>query len=127
MPRLFRRNIINRTFCIKDSISTHSYTLNMALPSRYIGAVARHPKYLPVLMVSTAGTSMNFALTLLKLTPQIVTAIAGVVRLQLASQSNKMDHIFSQYNTPESEESRRKTFDGHPDPRTNILNFLSWK
>ncbi|KAK3192272.1 hypothetical protein K4F52_001485 [Lecanicillium sp. MT-2017a] len=82
----------------------------MALPIRPLGAVAQHPKYLPILMVGTA-----------------VTAIAGVVRLQLASQSNKMDHIFAQYNTPESEESRRKTFDGHPDPRTNILNFLSWK
>lgn len=38
-----------------------------------------------------------------------------------------MDRFFSSYNTPESEASRRKTFEGQPDPRTNLLNFLSWK
>ncbi|KAK9443667.1 uncharacterized protein G6M90_00g003370 [Metarhizium brunneum] len=53
--------------------------------------------------------------------------VATYVRSQLVTNSNTMDRFFATYNTPESEASRQKTFQGHPDPRTNILNFLSWK
>lgn len=38
-----------------------------------------------------------------------------------------MDRFFSTYNTPESEAARRKSFEGYPDTRSNILNVLGRK
>ncbi|KAK2595341.1 hypothetical protein QQS21_006941 [Conoideocrella luteorostrata] len=54
-------------------------------------------------------------------------AVGTYVRSQLVTNSNTMDRFFASYNTPESEASRRRTFEGHPDPRTNILNFQGWR
>ncbi|KAJ6787834.1 hypothetical protein PWT90_09892 [Aphanocladium album] len=69
-----------------------------------------YPRGLPMLM---AGTS--------------VLVVGAYVKSQLTTQSNTMDRFFATYNTPESEASRRKTFEGFPDTRSNMLNFLSWK
>ncbi len=56
-------------------------------------------------------------------------AAAGVVAYvnqQLNKESATMDHFFSTYNTPQSEASRQRVFDGAvEDPRTNLLNVLS--
>lgn len=46
---------------------------------------------------------------------------------QLRRQSNNMDHIFEPYHSDKSEAVRKEIFQGKPDPRTNLLNFLSWK
>jgi hypothetical protein len=39
-----------------------------------------------------------------------------------------MDQRFAQYNTPQSEEARRKTFEGAEgeDPRKSAFNVLGW-
>ncbi|KAJ3483628.1 hypothetical protein NLG97_g7263 [Lecanicillium saksenae] len=74
-------------------------------------AVTRtYPRGLPMLI---AGTS--------------VVAVGAYVKSQLTTQSKTMDRFFATYNTPVSEASRRKTFEGHPDTRSNVLNFLGWK
>ena len=77
---------------------------------RAVAAPARFPKALPVVVFGTA-----------------IAGVATYVRSQLVQESATMDRFFSKYNTPESEASRRRTFEGNPDPRTNILNVLSWK
>ncbi|OAA60016.1 hypothetical protein ISF_06027 [Cordyceps fumosorosea ARSEF 2679] len=84
----------------------------MSAPSKAAtSAISRsYPKSLPILV---AGTS--------------VLIVGAYVKSQLATQSNNMDRFFSTYNTPESEASRRKTFEGYPDTRTNILNILGTK
>ncbi|OAA66445.1 hypothetical protein SPI_01021 [Niveomyces insectorum RCEF 264] len=68
-----------------------------------------------------------------KVIPTVVTlgAVSGVVayvRQQLNRESNTMDRYFASYNTPQSEASRRRVFEGaSEDPRTSLLNVLSWK
>ncbi|KAJ4147523.1 hypothetical protein LMH87_002035 [Akanthomyces muscarius] len=69
-----------------------------------------YPKALPVLI---AGTS--------------VLAVGTYVKSQLTTASNTMDRFFSTYNTPESEAARRKSFEGYPDTRSNMLNVLGRK
>ncbi|EJP62262.1 hypothetical protein ACQRIT_007943 [Beauveria bassiana] len=74
-------------------------------------AVTRsYPRGLPILV---AGTS--------------VVVVGAYVKSQLSTQSNTMDRFFSTYNTPESEASRQRTFHGHPDTRSNMLNILGRK
>lgn len=57
-----------------------------------------------------------------------VAAVAGYVSHNLKTNSRQFDKFFASYNTPESEASRRKTFEAAPkqDPRTNFLNILGW-
>ncbi|KAI8717836.1 hypothetical protein NCS52_00860700 [Fusarium sp. LHS14.1] len=51
--------------------------------------------------------------------------VAGFVRSQLAITSAKFDRSFDKYNTPESEASRARTFDGAVEnPRTSLFNAL---
>ncbi|KAF4979053.1 hypothetical protein FZEAL_4663 [Fusarium zealandicum] len=51
--------------------------------------------------------------------------VAGFVRSQLSITSAKFDRSFSKYNTPQSEASRAKTFDGAVEnPRTSLFNLL---
>lgn len=56
------------------------------------------------------------------------TALIGLryAATELHARSAEMDRIFKPYHSTESEELRRKTFEGHSDPRTNLLNFLGW-
>ncbi|EGX96114.1 hypothetical protein CCM_00769 [Cordyceps militaris CM01] len=84
----------------------------MTVPSRAAAsAISRsYPKSLPILVVGTS-----------------VLAVGAYVKSQLDTQSDNMDRFFSTYNTPESEASRRKTFEGYPDTRTNVLNMLGRK
>ncbi|KIH95261.1 hypothetical protein SPBR_04021 [Sporothrix brasiliensis 5110] len=58
----------------------------------------------------------------------LASAVATYVYGQLHTESKTLDRVFSAYNTPESEASRQRVFDGAiEDPRNNLLNFLSWK
>ncbi|KAH6893068.1 hypothetical protein B0T10DRAFT_559067 [Thelonectria olida] len=69
------------------------------------------PKVLPVLMVAASAG-----------------AVVTYIRSQLTYTSSQFDRSFSKYNSPESEASRRATFDGAvEDPRTSIFNVLGWK
>ncbi|KAF4977690.1 hypothetical protein FZEAL_5831 [Fusarium zealandicum] len=71
---------------------------------------AAAPKVLPVLLV--VGS---------------VSVVGGYVRSQLQNQSRTFDRYFSQYNSPQSEAARAKTFNGSvPDPRASAFNVLSW-
>ncbi|KAM5353863.1 hypothetical protein ACJ41O_000513 [Fusarium nematophilum] len=85
------------------------------------------PKVLPILMVvgsckSPPQTSMSFTQTN---TNPPVAVVASFVRSQLAITSAKFDHSFDKYNTPESEASRKKTFEGaQENPRTSLYNIL---
>ncbi|KAI2638060.1 hypothetical protein GGS21DRAFT_452973 [Xylaria nigripes] len=57
------------------------------------------------------------------------TCVVGLyIRRQLLSESGTFDQIYSQKNTPEVEESRKKAFlvDTHGDPRNSMLNVLGW-
>lgn len=55
-----------------------------------------------------------------------ISAVGAYVHRNLTTNSRQFDKFFASYNTPQSEASRRKTFEGveKTDPRTNILNFL---
>lgn len=55
-----------------------------------------------------------------------VSAVGAYVRSQLRRESRTMDRYFSTYRSPESEASRRKVFEGQPDPRNSLFNVLSW-
>ncbi|KAJ4309729.1 hypothetical protein N0V84_011342 [Fusarium piperis] len=69
---------------------------------------AAAPKALPIIMV--VG---SFAV------------VAGFIRSQLSVTSAKFDRSFAKYNTPESEASRAKTFEGAVEnPRTSLFNAL---
>lgn len=107
----------------------------MSAPVRAVAATARYPnKVLLTAMFGTGGqfklptfiSKLNLAIANI-FTPSTAVAIATYIQSQLTTGSKTMDRFFDKYNTPESEASRQKTFQGHPDPRTNILNFLSWK
>ncbi|OAQ64691.1 hypothetical protein VFPPC_13931 [Pochonia chlamydosporia 170] len=82
----------------------------MSAPARAVATTTRFRKPLLGLMFGTSAIG-----------------VGTYIRSQLVTNSNTMDRFFASYNTPESEASRQKTFEGHPDPRTNLLNFLSWK
>ncbi|EFW98828.1 hypothetical protein CMQ_4680 [Grosmannia clavigera kw1407] len=57
-----------------------------------------------------------------------VTGVATYVRRQLMRESQAFDRYFSTYNTPESEASRKRVFEGaSEDPRTSLMNILGWK
>ncbi|KAK0614943.1 hypothetical protein B0T17DRAFT_372525 [Bombardia bombarda] len=61
----------------------------------------------------------------------VVGTIYGVIayiRGQLRKESETMNRMFSQQNTPEVQESRRKTLliDTEGDPRKSIYNLLNW-
>ncbi|KAH6689656.1 hypothetical protein F5X68DRAFT_230272 [Plectosphaerella plurivora] len=76
----------------------------------HVVTAPRYPKVLPVVVFGTAAAG-----------------VVTYVRAQLMHESDTMDRFFSKYNSPQSEESRRRAFEGHVEPRSNILNFLSWK
>ncbi|KZZ98294.1 hypothetical protein AAL_02812 [Moelleriella libera RCEF 2490] len=75
---------------------------------------------------ASAGRNTNRLLLAIMFTGS-AAAVGTYVQRQLSTESRAMDRYFAAYNTPESEASRRRTFEGYPDPRTNFLNFLSWK
>ncbi|KAI2612556.1 uncharacterized protein GGS25DRAFT_124122 [Hypoxylon fragiforme] len=54
--------------------------------------------------------------------------VGSYVRSQLARESGSFDRIFSQQNTPEVEEARKRALqvDINGDPRNNLLNMLGW-
>lgn len=84
-----------------STISDQSLIINNRAPS----------KILPVLVATTA-----------------VAAVVGYVNKQLSYERKVMDQRFAQYNTPQSEEARRKTFEGaeSEDPRKSAFNVLGW-
>jgi hypothetical protein len=55
------------------------------------------------------------------------TTVTAYVQWQLKKESTQMDRFFQPYNTPESEASRSKSFEGAPDPRSSLFNVLGWK
>ncbi|KAI0382728.1 hypothetical protein F5Y04DRAFT_252211 [Hypomontagnella monticulosa] len=54
--------------------------------------------------------------------------VGSYVTSQLRREAGTMDRIFSQQNTPEVEEARKKALqvEANGDPRNNLLNFLGW-
>ncbi|KAM0326779.1 hypothetical protein ACHAQA_006653 [Verticillium albo-atrum] len=56
-----------------------------------------------------------------------VAVVGTFISAQLSTSSQNLDRAFAKYNSPESEASRQRSFDGAPDPRTNLLNCLGWK
>ncbi|KAI2465915.1 hypothetical protein F4781DRAFT_434921 [Annulohypoxylon bovei var. microspora] len=57
-----------------------------------------------------------------------VYTVGSYVRSQLTHESSAMDRIFSQQNTPEVEQARKRGLqvEANGDPRNNLLNFLGW-
>ncbi|KAK3373002.1 hypothetical protein B0T24DRAFT_621958 [Lasiosphaeria ovina] len=57
-----------------------------------------------------------------------VYAVATYVRSQLSAESETMNRMFAQQNTPQVMESRRKSLlvDTEGDPRKTIYNVLNW-
>ncbi|KAI1402192.1 hypothetical protein F4819DRAFT_485810 [Hypoxylon fuscum] len=54
--------------------------------------------------------------------------VGSYVKSQLTRESSAMDRIFSQQNTPEVEQARKKALqvETYGDPRNSLLNFLGW-
>ncbi|KAI1317667.1 hypothetical protein F5Y16DRAFT_392578 [Xylariaceae sp. FL0255] len=68
-----------------------------------------------------------------KLLPIVATVGAGFlvgsyVKSQLSRESNSIDRIFSQQNTPEVMAARKRDLltDTYGDPRNSLLNILGW-
>ncbi|KAJ2972760.1 hypothetical protein NUW58_g9120 [Xylaria curta] len=55
-------------------------------------------------------------------------AVGLFVSRQLHNRSDTFDHIFSQQNTPEVEEARKRDLlvETYGDPRNSLLNILGW-
>ncbi|KAI1087737.1 hypothetical protein F5B19DRAFT_497100 [Rostrohypoxylon terebratum] len=58
----------------------------------------------------------------------VAYTVGSYVRSQLTREAGTMDRIFSQQNTPEVEEARKRSLqvEANGDPRNNLLNFLGW-
>ncbi|KAI1413524.1 hypothetical protein F5Y13DRAFT_188956 [Hypoxylon sp. FL1857] len=58
----------------------------------------------------------------------VAYTVGSYVRGQLTRESGTMDRIFSQQNTAEVEQARKKALqvEVNGDPRNNLLNFLGW-
>ncbi|KAM0277062.1 hypothetical protein ACHAQH_006132 [Verticillium albo-atrum] len=56
-----------------------------------------------------------------------VAIVGSFIASQLTTSSRNLDRAFAKYNSPASEASRQRSFEGAPDPRTNLLNCLGWK
>ncbi|EEY22267.1 hypothetical protein HYQ46_007225 [Verticillium longisporum] len=67
-------------------------------------------RYGPALMVGTS-----------------IAVVGSFIASQLTTSSRNLDRAFAKYNSPQSEASRKRSFEGAPDPRTNLLNCLGWK
>jgi hypothetical protein len=58
----------------------------------------------------------------------VVSGVAYYVRSQLRKESETINRLFAQQNTPEVEETRRQRLlvDTEGDPRRSLFNILNW-
>ncbi|KAI1435303.1 hypothetical protein GGR50DRAFT_335333 [Xylaria sp. CBS 124048] len=99
---------------MQSHMHTHKKTLNVRAATQTIPksvAVASKGALLPTLAWLVAASAVGF-----------------YVSRQLNKEAGSFDRIFSQQNTPEVEQSRKKVFaaDASSDPRTSLFNVLGW-
>lgn len=102
--------------------STFNMVTATTHPVRASGASA---KLFPLAIVAGTGKSSSVS-KLPSLTDfSSVTIVVGYVSSQLSNSRNIMDSRFAQYNSPQSEAQRAKTFEGtNLDPRKSMFNIL---